>query len=97
MARLPYRNIAKGNKEMVTPNFDTFDTVMGRVNGYDSLALDRNNDVSLGLLADGVTAVVLCRYNGELNRFTRETYWNGGSWSDVDVDEAIYGTLESLG
>jgi len=81
---------------MKVPNLDSFETVMSRVNGYDSVPLNRDNDVSLELLADGETAVVYCRHNGELNRFTRESCWNGGNWSDVDIDEAINGTLESL-
>ena len=74
-----------------------FDTLMNKAksNGdYDALVMDENNNKSLILLADGVTAVVMERRGGmwvEVDRFERETYFTGGHWSDVDIDRAING------
>jgi len=69
-------------------NFETIDR-NARANGtYDALTLDNNNDVSLNLLADGVTAVVICRNRGEIGRFEREA-WSAGHWSDVDISFAL--------
>lgn len=63
-------------------------------NSYAPLALDEHNNKSLDLLIDGVTAVVMERRGGtwvEVDRFTRETYFKGGYWSDVDIDRAVNG------
>ena len=60
-----------------------------KTRGYEPLVLDEN-DRSLCLLADGKTAVVFCRYNGEIKRFIAEAHFIGGHWSDIDIDNAIY-------
>jgi len=68
-----------------------FDTLMTNAthNGYQPLVFDDNNDIALCLLADGKTAVVLCRNRGEIGRFERETYFTGGHWSDLDIGYAL--------
>jgi len=72
-------------------NIAPFATLMGRVNGYDSLQLDNwQGDLALELLSDGETAVVYCRNRGEIKRFKREMGFAGGHWSDVDIDNAIH-------
>ena len=70
----------------------SFDTLMdnAKTRGYEPLVLDVNNDLSLCLLADGETAVVFCRYNGEIKRFSRESHFTGGHWCDIDIDNAIH-------
>jgi hypothetical protein len=76
-----------------------FDTLLdnAKTRGYEPLVLDENNDLSLCLLADGATAVVFCRYNGEIKRFLVESHFTGGHWSDIDIDNAIYNQPSNKG
>lgn len=69
----------------------SFETLLdnAKTRGYAALVLDANNDLSLCLLGDGQTAIVFCRYKGEIKRFGRESHFTGGHWCDIDIDNAI--------
>jgi hypothetical protein len=75
-------------------SFDNIDR-HARMNGdYSALTLCSNGNAALELASDGTTARVMVRVSGEgwcaIHAFQVES-WKGNHWSDIDIDNALYG------